>query len=401
MQIDGQTIDLDMIGVLEGTDKSSAVKFCWDYLRHYQRLFDPWRDEPINMIEIGVAQGSSLRVWKNYFSKANIVGIDINPDCAQYASDRVAVEIGSQIDPDFLKRICGQYPPQIVIDDGSHQAQHIVFTFEHIFPALLPGGIYVVEDTGFHFGEGNEKWIGDGSVLIQNYFVDLARDRMKNGRLRSGLSDKQRYILNHVDEIAFVGCAIIIRKRAERDVRSALAFADAYMAKQGPKWEHYVRLGEFVVKHDGPLEDALAFARKAIEVGGDRPTSLIFLIDVLQRMGRLEEALSTVSAAAEKFPRQAGLWESLTSVQKRLGNAGAAAAAMKKAVALRPSVVGLRRELSLLLEQSGDLAGALAEAKQAASLAAGSSSHQLLMERVITLTNRATQPQAQTAGASG
>jgi len=107
------------------------------------------------------------------------------------------------------------------------------------------------------------------------------------------------------------------------------------MAKQGPKWEHYVRLGEFVVKHNGPLEEALAFARKAIEVGGDRPTSLIFLIDVLQRMGRLEEALSTASAGAEKFPRQAGLWESLTSVQKRLGNAAAAAAAMKKAVALR------------------------------------------------------------------
>src|SRR5215469_13685137 len=100
MQFGGEAIDLDMIGVLEGTDKSSAVAGCWDYLRHYQPLFAPWRDEPINVIEIGVAHGSSLSVWKNYFSKANIVGVDINPDCKRYELDRAIVEIGSQIDPD-------------------------------------------------------------------------------------------------------------------------------------------------------------------------------------------------------------------------------------------------------------------------------------------------------------
>ena len=335
-----------------------------------------------------------LKGWKNYFSRANIVGIDINPDCARYATDRVVVEIGSQIDPDFLARICGEYPPQIIIDDGSHQAQHIVFTFEHMFPTLLPGGIYIVEDTGFHFGEGNEHWIGDGSVLIQNYFVDLARDRMKNGRLRSGLTDGQRKILNQVDEIAFVGCAIVIRKRAQRDIASALTFADAYIAEQGARWEHYVRLGGYIVKHDGPLEQALEFARKAIALGGERPTSQIFLFDVLQRMGRLEEALAMAKAGTGKFPRQSGLWEIQASVHKRMGDIAAAATALKEAVALRPAVVGLRRELSLLLEQCGNLAGALAEAKKAMHLTQGTSAQKVLAERVLMLNERATQPQA-------
>jgi tetratricopeptide (TPR) repeat protein len=398
MQFDGETIDLDMIGVLEGTDKSSAVKFCWDYLRHYQPLFDPWRDQPINMIEIGIAQGSSLKVWKSYFSRANIVGIDINPECAQYASDRVTVEIGSQIDPGFLQRVCEKYPPQIVIDDGSHQAQHIVFTFEHLFPSLLPGGIYIVEDTGFHFGEGNQHWIGDGSVLIQNYFADLARDRMKNGRLRGRLSGKQQYILNHVDEIAFIGCAIVIRKRGTRDIKSALAFADAYIAEHGPAWEYFVRLGGFIVRQDGPLERALELGRKAIEIGGDRPTSLIFLIDVLARMGRPEEALSVAKAGVEKFPRQAGLWESLTAVQKRLGNAAEAAEALKNAVELRPNVVGLRRELSQLLEQSDDLPGALAEARKAMELADGSTTQKVFAERIAALRERLMQHKAPSPG---
>lgn len=389
MRTDGTAIDLDMIGVLEGTDKSSSVKFSWDYLRHYQPLIAQWRDQPINIIEIGVAQGNSLLVWKNYFSKANIVGIDINPDCAKYASDRTPVEIGSQVDPVFLARVCRQYPPHFIIDDGSHQAQHIVFTFEHMFPTLEPGGIYVVEDTGFHFGEGNQNWIGDGSVLIQNYFVDLARDRMKNGRLRSGLSDTQRNILNTVDEIAFIGCAIIIRKRAEPDIAQALAFADSYIAEHGEKWEFYVRLGGFIVKHEGALEKALDYARKAMAIGGDRPTSMIFLVDVLERMGRYDEALSVAQAGTAKFPRQAGLWESLANVQKRLGDIPAAAEALKKTVELRPTVLGLRRELSLLLEQTDNLPGALAEARKAMELSPGSTAHRQLAERVATLTARA------------
>jgi hypothetical protein len=346
------------------------------------------------MIEIGIAQGSSLKVWETYFSRANIIGIDINPDCARYASDRVTVEIGSQIDPAFLQRVCEKHPPQIIIDDGSHQAQHIVFTFEHLFPRLLPGGVYIVEDTGFHFGEGNQHWIGDGSVLIQNYFADLARDRMKNGRLRGGLSQKQQYILNHVDEIAFIGCAIIIRKRGSRDMNSALAFAEAYIAEHGSTWQYCVRLGGFIVRHDGPLERALEVARKAIEVGGDRPSSLIFLIDVLARMGRLEEALATAKAGVEKFPRQAGLWESLTTVQKRLGNAAKAAEALKNAVELRPHVVGLRRELSQLLEQSDDLPGALAEASKAMELTEGSTMQKLFADRIAALRERLTQPQS-------
>jgi len=54
--------DLDIIGVLEGTDKSSSVSSAWDYLRHYQALFAPWRDQPINFIEIGVGRGASLNL---------------------------------------------------------------------------------------------------------------------------------------------------------------------------------------------------------------------------------------------------------------------------------------------------------------------------------------------------
>jgi hypothetical protein len=53
--------ELDVIGVMEGTDKSSVVGLACDYLRHYDELFQKWRRDDINIIEIGVLGGASLR----------------------------------------------------------------------------------------------------------------------------------------------------------------------------------------------------------------------------------------------------------------------------------------------------------------------------------------------------
>ncbi len=148
------------MGVLAGTDKSSAHVHCWDYLRHYDELFRPWRSEAINLIEIGLENGASLQMWLDYFAKATIVGIDINPHCARLARERAVIKIGSQEDPEFLQKVAAQYPPTLVIDDGSHIAHHMIASFETLFPALTPGGVYVFEDLSFHFEDGVGQWQG-------------------------------------------------------------------------------------------------------------------------------------------------------------------------------------------------------------------------------------------------
>src|SRR4051812_6007167 len=89
---------LDERGILAGTDKSSLAN---DYLRHYERIFAPWRERTFTLLEIGIAQGASLRLWRDYFPHADIVAIDINPKCKEYERERVRIEIGSQDDPEF------------------------------------------------------------------------------------------------------------------------------------------------------------------------------------------------------------------------------------------------------------------------------------------------------------
>lgn len=134
---------LDEIGLKHGTDKSSLHH---DYLRRvYEPLFAPLREQKIALLEIGVQFGFSLRTWREYFPNAKIAGIDI---AKAYAPDPgIEYHIGNGADPsfitEFLKRQ-GEF--DIIIDDGSHYANHIIASATYFWGAVKPGGFYIIED---------------------------------------------------------------------------------------------------------------------------------------------------------------------------------------------------------------------------------------------------------------
>jgi hypothetical protein len=140
---------LHEIGRFCGTDKADDEHtFYLSYLDVYERYFEPIRDESIRILEIGVKEGSSLRMWKSYFRNGLIYGLDINPDCKTHEEDRVSIEIGSQGDPEFLCRCFASTDKfDVIIDDGSHVNRHMLASFECLFnERLSSGGIYVMED---------------------------------------------------------------------------------------------------------------------------------------------------------------------------------------------------------------------------------------------------------------
>lgn len=117
------------------------------YLEVYDRFFAPYRDHAV-MLEIGVARGGSLELWRRYFGDAaTLYGIDIDPECATRVSPPNQVRIGSQADAAFLAGVVQEMgAPNIILDDGSHIAEHQVASFRTLFPLLQVGGIYVIED---------------------------------------------------------------------------------------------------------------------------------------------------------------------------------------------------------------------------------------------------------------
>jgi tetratricopeptide (TPR) repeat protein len=124
------------------------------YAEHYHKHFFPYRRREINLLEIGIGGwnhplrgGASLRMWKAFFPKGNIFGVDIQ-DKSAMEEERIRVFQGSQDDDRFMHRVAVNIGNiDIIIDDGSHINRHVIDTFKILFPLLADDGIYVVEDT--------------------------------------------------------------------------------------------------------------------------------------------------------------------------------------------------------------------------------------------------------------
>ena len=135
------------------------------YFPAYERHFARFRNLSTTMVEIGCGRGGSLQMWKRYFGPfAQIVGIDIKAVCKKFEGRvKIAVRIGDQADPAFLKSVVDEFGPiDIVLDDGSHQMQHMAASFEFLYPRLQRNGVYMVEDLhtcySSKFGGGYKKF---------------------------------------------------------------------------------------------------------------------------------------------------------------------------------------------------------------------------------------------------
>lgn len=155
---------LPKLGLVHGTDKATHSHLSEGYLSIYERYLHDIRENVTNVLEIGVAGGDSLRMWRDYFPRAQIVGIDIDPSAADHAGDRIRVVIGSQDDEQTLARAseeAGEF--DLIIDDGSHLNEMTLASFNHLFRTLHPGGLYFIEDLSTSYKDLTEdvrKWRG-------------------------------------------------------------------------------------------------------------------------------------------------------------------------------------------------------------------------------------------------
>jgi SAM-dependent methyltransferase len=147
------------------------------YFEIYETIFGPRRNGAMRILEIGVFKGNSLRLWKQYFHHPDtvIVGIDIDPTCTRFdaPAEHVHVRIGSQADPEFLKKMVSEFGPfDLIIDDGSHQSTHMIASFNALYAdGLKDDGIYFAEDLHANY------WIPWRDS--RRAFLDLCKELME------------------------------------------------------------------------------------------------------------------------------------------------------------------------------------------------------------------------------
>lgn len=144
----------------------------WMYLPFYEEEFK--RLSPKTLLEIGVWEGESLKLWQNMFPHTKIWGVEINP---QFQKENVF--IGNQSDGQFLKSVVEQIGvPDIIIDDGSHKVSDQQKSFKVLFPLMKSGGIYVIEDLCTSYWTDHPLDFVDGERTTE-YLLDKV---MENGR---------------------------------------------------------------------------------------------------------------------------------------------------------------------------------------------------------------------------
>jgi len=152
------------------------------YFDIYHKYFEKYRGSNLHFLEIGIAHGGSLQMWKAYFGPSlRLTGID----CCPWSGIREELEdkstvlfFGDQADKGFLGNVVAAIPTiDIVVDDGGHHGFQTIAAFEMLFPHLAPGGLYVTEDTHASYSSGYQGDRGQpAGVRRQGTWAEYVKD---------------------------------------------------------------------------------------------------------------------------------------------------------------------------------------------------------------------------------
>jgi hypothetical protein len=136
----------ERLSFAEAAEASGSDKYHHHgYHRFYPHHLDRFCETDGNLVEIGVDEGRSLQLWRNYLPKAHIHGVDISMEISGEGFNVHQCDQSDGLQLESLARKIGS--AFAVIDDGSHIPEHQLLSLTVLFDkVLIPGGIYILED---------------------------------------------------------------------------------------------------------------------------------------------------------------------------------------------------------------------------------------------------------------
>lgn len=124
------------------TDKNTIHS----YTEVYDQLFTPKKHSATEILEIGVLHGGSILTWRDFFPNATITGLDIHNKFPQHElSDRIRIKIRNAYTPEVVSELSDR-KYDIMVDDGPHTLESMLYFVRHYLPLLKDDGILVIED---------------------------------------------------------------------------------------------------------------------------------------------------------------------------------------------------------------------------------------------------------------
>jgi len=202
------------------------------YFPFYEEVLAPFLARPVRLLEIGVYNGASLGMWRAYLPEGStVVGVDIDPACrAHDAPERAThVRIGDQSDPAFLARVVAEFGPfDVIVDDGSHVARHMIASFNALFlDGLRAPGVYLVEDTHTNYWatpyrDGRYSFVDFAKDLVDllhaHHVTHRSEARFRLGDPRRATAIEVPRLAAEIGEIRFRDSLVAIARQGARDL---------------------------------------------------------------------------------------------------------------------------------------------------------------------------------------
>lgn len=169
----------------------------------YSLHFEAIKEKKLNILEIGIGSGPSLKMWYEYFPNATIHAIDI-ANQQQHDNERVTTHICDQSSRDDLKKVMDKIGEvDIIIDDGSHVVNHQQISLGFLFKYLKNDGQYWIEDlhtSDRSVWQGKELYGYDMSINEGESTVEVLENYLNNKKFNSTFlsNDENDYLTENI-----------------------------------------------------------------------------------------------------------------------------------------------------------------------------------------------------------
>jgi predicted O-methyltransferase YrrM len=166
------------IGRKYDTDKSSQrdnvtdIRHCHPYTLFYNSIFKNYRNEPLRIAELGILDGASLLMWREYFPNAKIDGFEYDPLYINAFKEKcpdIPIYPFNVRSQESINAALGDKMYDLIIEDTTHQFEDQIAVIENIYKNLKPGGMLIIEDI---FKRYNEQDYIDRLAPLLNQFSD-------------------------------------------------------------------------------------------------------------------------------------------------------------------------------------------------------------------------------------
>jgi SAM-dependent methyltransferase len=136
--------ELAKLALKYGADKETIH----GYTEAYEKALLYMQNSATAVLEIGVRDGPSLRMWRDFFPRATIFGVDIDPKYMISGEDRIVTYLADAKRADRMAEVLDRIAPcDLIVDDcDPHTPEDQIAFLKQCWPYVRPGGVYILED---------------------------------------------------------------------------------------------------------------------------------------------------------------------------------------------------------------------------------------------------------------